>query len=803
MTMSLRTNCHISSTLAALFVATSGGCGSSSVTAPAGNIRFGAVVLPTRAQAGHPTELVAEIESDTDKYNVTLRMSVTRVAADPSSIDPSAPGFEPDAWVWGTVIQKVNAGERVTVRQAFDLPPEIEAGNYATVLELNAVDFTSEDDALQGEEQAQKSDNAVVGPEVLVVNRPELPDVAITGVKLENYGFDLPGPASTFGADDELFDASASIVARTHDVAVAIAVRFELGIPGPSGDLTWYPLDVGAAGADGVYTGPLAEYTLAAEDQVDEDEVTRTVSLLANRPRGFHAGLHAPAATRAALEALTTQTPCLLRLGVDPANAVAESNEEDNASQVPIVFFPEGFSETEGTELRLRRLRQQADAAAPASASALTATAPGTIQPGVRAENVLASKERASRFGNHDFESSYSLDAAFSWTGKIQGAVADGDEVYLKSYEGRPLGVDSGIALFGSTATRLQMVAVGDGRYRLYVGAGTFLSYCADTQRSLGGDGSGYQLHTSDEGSPGDLEPSCSSFRFVDENGGSLESGDAVYLMTTSGTYLHDAGDLGVLPGSAAQAGSARLALVKAEPDAARARNIRFTSVGTAIMKMLGAEYTVLDARSVGNLDLDEPAANVFAARVEAFGASVLSERKVFPMEGGVVVLYDHLHELYSASKTKKKEFLLGGVIPMTVTGKARVELGLRGRVTAGSDRRMTFSLGPYIDLTGTNDATVHLGVASGGITGDLRFLYYDELYDNALVLTDDLTKQYQFGETFDLRTLDGDVYLHGKTAAGCGTLRLHSCHYKKYLLKWHGYRKTFTVPIATVTVHP
>jgi hypothetical protein len=255
------------------------------------------------------------------------------------------------------------------------------------------------------------------------------------------------------------------------------------------------------------------------------------------------------------------------------------------------------------------------------------------------------------------------------------------------------------------------------------------------------------------------------------------------------------------MPGSVAQSGSARLAIRRAEPDARQARNIRFTSVGTAFMKMLGKEFTVLDARSVGNLDLDDATANVFAATVEAFDTSVLSERKMFPMDGGVVVLYDRLHELYSASKTKEKKFLLGGVIPMTVTGTARVELGLRGRVTAGSDRRMTFSLGPYIDLTGTSDATVHLVVASGGVTGDLRFLYYDELYDNALVLTDDLTKQYQFGETFDLRTLDGDVYLHGETAAGCGTLGLHSCHYKKYLLQWDGYKKTFTVPVATVTI--
>jgi hypothetical protein len=794
---------HWSSWLIAVLLVVAA-CGDSGPTPPLGDIRFDAVVLPTQAQSGHPAEVVAEIYSESEKHHVTLRLSITRLAsADPSTVDPSAPGFEPDAWVWGTVIEKVNAGQRLTVRESFDLPPEIEAGNYATVLELNGVDFTAEDDALQGEEEAQKANNTVVGPEVLVVSRPEQPDLAITQLKLDHYGFDRPSPSvATFGADDELFEASASVVARTHDVASAVTVRFELGIPATSGDLTWYPLEIGAAGADGQYSGPLTEYTLAPQDQVDDDGVVRTMALLANRARGFHLGLHAPAAARDALTALSAQTACMLRLRIDPDNAIAEVNEENNGSQVPILFFPDGVSDTEGTDLRLRQLRQEAQTLT--QSSALTASRPSTIQPGVRAENLIASKERASHFGNDDFDASYSIDAAFSWASTGHGSLADGDNVYLTSYEGKPLGVELGIALFGPKASRLRLTAVGDGRYRLYTSSTTFLSYCSDPSEQLNADTAGSQLHTSHDGPFGDLEPSCSSYQIVDENGGALENGDAVSLMTASGTYVHDAGDLGILPGSPTGTGLARLTIKRAGADAGDAggaRNIRFTSGSTVFMKMLGKDFTVLDARSVGNLDLDDANANVFAATVEAFGASLLSERKLFPMDGGTVVLYDHLHELYSASKKKEKEFLLGGVIPMTVTGTARVELGLRGRVTAGADRRMTFSLGPYIDLTGKTDATVHLAVASGGVTGDLRFVYFDELYDNAVVLNDDLTKQYQFGETFDLRTLDGDVYLHGKTAAGCGQFALHSCHFTKYLLQWNGYHKTFTVPIATFTI--
>lgn len=614
-----------------LLVLLASGCGGGSGgQGPAGDIRFTSVTLPTEGRAGHPVELSAVIVSDTDKVNVTVRLSLVRTA-DPSRVDPLAPGFAPDAWVWGTVLDKVSAGQPVALREAFDLPPDLEAGAYATVIELNAVDFTAADDALQGEEPAQRTNNAVVGPELLAVTAPDLPDLEVTAVELDRYGFDLQAPPS-LGADDELFGAGVTLVARTHDVQGPLGVRFELGVPSTSGGLAWYPLDVGTAGAGGEYAGPLLAYQLLPEAQLDAEDVSHTVALLANRPRAFQVGLHAPPAAREALAALADETACQLRVHVDGDGLVLEADESNNEQQLPLAFFPGGFEDGEVGD-----------------------PAAGTIVPGALAPNLLKDWGRKQKFGNDTFASAYAADASFSTTA----------------------------------------------------------------------------------------------------------------------------------------------------PEAKQARDLRFASKATASVTLLGEKFSVLDARTVGNLDLDQADANVFAASVEVFGSSVLSERHPFSMNGHVVVLYDRQEELYSASRTKKKSFLLGGVVPMTVTATARVELGLKGQVTAGPDRRMTVGMGPYLDATGKADATIHLGVASGGVTGKLRFLYLDQIYENALVLTEDLARQYQFGETFHLRTLDGEVYLHAKIAAGCGTLGLHACHYKKTLGDWNGYSKTYTVPIATVPLAP
>lgn len=604
--------------------------GGAAAQGPSGDLRFGAVTLPAEGRAGHPMEISAEILSDTVKYNVTVRLRLVR-SEDPSTFDPGAEEASGE-WAWGTVIDELNAGEPFTVQESFDLPPGLEAGTYAAVLELDGVDFTSEDDALQGEEAADRANNVVVRR--VAVTAPTLPDLEVTLVKLDRYGFDLEAP-ETFGAQEELFGAGVTVVARTHDVALPIAFRFELGIPDGGGGVGWYPLQVGAPGAGGEYAGPLEAFRLPPEVQLDADDVAHLVTLLANRPRSFQVGLHAPPATRAALEALSEDADCTLRVLADHEGLLLELDEANNAPEVPLTFFRSGVVD-----------------------DVLEVPSAGDLTPGARAAHLLRDWRRKQSFGNATFAASYDIGAAFSLTPPDEAAVED-------------------------------------------------------------------------------------------------------------------------------------------------ARNIRFTSVGTASLTLLGGDYDAVDARTIGNLDLDDPAANVFAASVDAFGTRVLSERHPFATEGDVVVLYDRLKELYSASKTKKKKFLLGGVVPMTVTGTARLSLGLRGRVTAGPDRRVTIGIGPYLDATGTTDATVNLGVASGGVTGNVRFLYVDQLYDNAAVLTDALVKQYQFGETFHLRTLDGYVYLHARTPAGCGSVGLSSCRFKKTLLDWDGYSKTYTVPIATADVAP
>lgn len=609
--------------LLALPLAACGG-GSASHQGPTGSLRFGAVTLPSEGEAGRPVALSAEIASDTDQVNVTVSLALVKTD-DPSSVDPRS--FKPWAHVWGTVIERVNAGTPVTVQTSFDVPPDLEAGTYAAVLEVGALAFNAAADALQGEESATQGSDVVVGAAPLRITVPPLPDLEVAAVALDRYGFDLQAPV-IYGADAELFGAGVTVLARTHDVADPVVLGFELGVPGASGGTSWYPLEVGAAGAGGQYAGPLAEYTLQPEAQLDDDDLEHTVALLANRPRSFQVGLHAPEAAQTALAALAGETPCQLRVTVDPAGALAESDETDNAVALPLTFFPQGFHDGGGGP--------------PAAGDAIT--------PGVPAANVVKDWSRKQDFGNDTFAASYLLDAAFS----------------LK------------------------------------------------------------------------------------------------------------------------------------EDDPAAGHDLRFSSKAVASITLLGEDFTAADVRTVGNLDPDVADANVFAASAEAFGRQLLSKRATFAVDGGTVVLYQCDKELYSSSKTKTKTFLLGGMVPMTVTGTASLEVGLDGAATAGPDRRLSLELTPWFDVTGTADASIHLGIASGGVTGDLRFLKVEDQLANAIMLRDDFTRHYQAGDTLTLQTLDGDVYLHARTAVGCKAFAASPCHFKKTLLKWSGYTKTFTIPIAS-----
>jgi hypothetical protein len=619
------------------------GGGGAAVQGPPGDVRLGAVTLPTQGQAGHPVSLTAEVVSDTPKYNVTVRFSLVRTA-DPSSVDPLAPGFKPDVQVWGTVIDELVAGVPTVLVESFDLPPELAATTYAVVLELNAVDFTSEDDALQGEEAAHRANNARVGAAALVVTRPALADIDVTDVALDRDGFDLQDlhPPPSFGAEEELFGAEVTVVARTYSVRDPVAFGFELGIPtvdpaGVASIWSWYPLDVGAAGAGGEYAGPMVNYVLEPEAQLDAEEVSTFVALLANQPRSFQVGLHAPAVTHDALAAHGVAADCQVRAFLVPALLSADHSTANNERLLPIAFAPAGY-----------------DHAAEEGAGPPLLAGSGTLTPGAPAAHGVKTWHRGEKFA---------WKAAFA------------------------------------------------GKY--YVDA----------------------------------------------------------VVSTN------------------------------NPDAQRSRDLRLTTNATASLKLLGVTVNALSIRTVGNLDLDSATGSGFGASVDGFTVRILTVSEPFAAADPAILLYERTQELYSVTKKEQKKYLLAGFIPMTVTGIARLELGLSGTVTAGPDRRMTFAVGPYLNATGSADATVNLVVASGGVTGRVRFLSIDQKFRNAIVLADDLAKEYQFGERFDLKTLDGDVFLHAKTAAGCGFLALSPCYYRHGLFKWRGFEKVSSVPIANYRI--
>lgn len=774
-------------TIAAAALLAAACSGNDAPPAPQADVRFVEVALPAGGSAGHPYAVYAKIVADAPKWNVTVVLALAPLGAgeEPAQVDPAQ--IPPGARVWSAVVERMDPGVPVVLHEVPDLPATLEAGRYAAVLQLEAVDFTASDDALQGEEAEHRANNSHVAPEVVLVQRPDLADVQIVRFAPVRHDFELPPAGAAEGEEAALLAVDVELESKTHAVTSPLELAFELGIPDEGGATQWFPLRVGGADAAGDHTGPLARYALSPTAQLLDDGTPVTATLVPNRERGLHLELFASAEVTAALSALTAPgepTDCELRAHVDAAGAVSEHDEEDNRRAVWVRFFPGGFDDVPVTD------------GAPPPEGGLTATArrPMTPAAGVELDNVLTRQWRDGGSGNGDFAMKYWFATSVTYGTNSAARIVAGDRVVLFDWAGRAV-------QYVAPATKpvpFLLEASGAG-YRMLItsvnpNATGVVTQCLEAGWTNVERYGLVATHVSRATSP-----ACTAFRFIDADGGELESGDHVRWVAPNGNLVSPGKERYVAaPGTPADARSL-FTIRKVGGDTSTASALRLAASGAASVRVFGHDHEPIALTMMAGLDVDAPENNRFLCTVDVFGVTKLDLDPIVATEAsGTITIYSAEQALYSVEKEEKRSFLLAGFIPVEVTASATGTVGLRGAVTAGPDRRLTLGIGPFVSIVGAGNAEVDAVVADAGVHMDLTFLDLTETFRNSLVLTSTGQRRYEFGGELELRSLDGDVYVYADTPVGCGPVGLSGCHPKKTLIEWDGFRRTYPWP-ATV----
>jgi hypothetical protein len=534
-------------------------------------------------------------------------------------------------------------------------------------------------------------------------------------------------------------------------VTSPLELAFELGVPDAGGVTQWLPLQVGGPDAAGGHTGPLARYAFAPTAQVLDDGTPVTATLVPNRERGLHLELYASAAATAALSALAEPTDCELRAHVDAAGAVAEHEEEDNWRSVWVRFFPGGFEHDEPTGGDA----PPAGEPDPSPDGGLTASAPRPMTPasGVDLENVLDRQSRSDGAGNGEFAMGYWFSTALTYATNDPTRIVAGDRIALYDWAGRAVQ----LAMPATSPTAFRLEAAPGGGYRMLI-ANTnprfpgVLTACREA-----GWTSVEPYGLSPTLASRATSPGCTAFRFVDADGGELESGDHVRWLAPNGNLVSPGTARYVAaPGTPADARSL-FTIRRVGGDSSAARGLRLVARGSTSLKVFGHDHTPLGLATTASLDVDVPENNRFLCVVDVFDVTMLDlDPMVATEESGTITIYSADRDLYSREKKETRKFLLAGFIPVEVTASATGTLGLHGEVTAGPDRRLTLGIGPFVDLVGAANAEVNIEVADAGVHMDLRFLKLTEVFENSLVLTSGGEKRYEFGGELRLESLDG-----------------------------------------------
>lgn len=777
--------------LAALLAALLAACSTSSGggSGGTGDVRFLYARLPEALESGHRANASLSVISAADKQNVYLRLDLYRLAEGEttSSLNIDQPVSQTHWHLWAKHIENLPANNPEEINAGFDLPPGVEAGRYAAVFSINAVDWFPGDDALQGEESADLANNVVVLESEITVAKPDRPDLQI--VSFKPTSFLVKAPDSSAGPLDASFMAVATeIICKGMDLTGPFRVRFELGLPGEGGALAYHPLNVSLAGvADEAhppaesYEFPVVAHHLANPGNAPASGDWVDASLVANKAAGrtFHLYL-----TDEALAALPPEGGGeigQLRMRVDPEDAFEEWRDgefDDNTVQTPVYVL--GPPEEEQSREAL--YANSADEPAPQVLPAAALACPSAPIPGIGLDRQLVDEGWAHNYGNDKVSAYFRVDGAISEGALTGGAIPSGALITLTDWQGMPAGVTLGGEL-GATgkATQLKII-LNSTTARLYNGS-QIVNYCTDANPFRARNYYFNPLVALDM--PNTDYSSCSDLKFTDLNGGQLLSGDKIKfsgnLYGTDYYVVANGSELGVSVGATSDA--AAIFTIK-RTDGAANRDLRFTTDNSVLFDLFSKGFIPLRVKASANVNDVSACDNVYSYYVEAFEVAIQNGSGRWPLINGTTVL-DARDYSVSRSAQKSKTFYPGG-IPIEVTLKGTGTLGIRNAVTAGPYKKLAVTTGPYFDMVATATAEVDAVVADAGVGIDLTLLSIDMPYRNTLTVSS-TAKSYDFTGDWILHSLDGDLFVFADTAAGCGTLALHACHWKDYLLSWPG----------------
>lgn len=338
----------------------------------AGNLSFTDVWVEDNVQSGVETKIWFDVTAEEPKFNVYVRLDLLSLPdGNASDLVIDSVAYKADYFVSAIVIDKLERGEKRKVEHSFVVPEEVKDGTYAAVFTINAVDFFPDDNSLQGEVGADRSDNFLVAPATVIVGRPDRPNLRILSQSLAERSFDLKGFGRSEAGDvreSPILSLNLEVESMAQHTVAPVEIAFELEIEGHGTyplrtsvddgqggfslvDRFIYPtvcrtIEMGDPGAQGVREATetdAADYGAVAEAP-QQAEVC--AALFRQSQVGRTYDLYLTQAAYDALSQLDADTAANLTIRVDPDGNIEEwsggPGKTDNVKKLPVTFMSDG-----------------------------------------------------------------------------------------------------------------------------------------------------------------------------------------------------------------------------------------------------------------------------------------------------------------------------------------------------------------------------------------------------------------------------------------------------------------------------
>ncbi|MDM8564110.1 PA14 domain-containing protein [Candidatus Halobeggiatoa sp. HSG11] len=346
----------------------------------AGNLKFTQVWVEDTMQAGMPTKIWFDVETETPKHNTFMKLYLVNLRT--GSIDDlniAGGNFDVAHSLTALTIDKlghVGLGDTVTktqdldtvteisyltddnskahVEHSFIVPAGVENGTYAAVFSIGRFDYNPEDDALQSEDAADKQDNFLAAPASVIVGQPDKPNLRILSAELNSNSFELPRKRPVDGGSQFSSELvlNMEVESMAQDTGLPVNIVFALDIDGQS-----YPLSIAdnSGRRPSLVTKKTYPMSCRAETREGYPAGERCASLFKQDQQGYTYKLYIDGAAYDVLAAKTSDSTVNLVIQLDPTKTVTEweNNTADNVKTMPVMFL--ASQEDVGTTRSTRR----------------------------------------------------------------------------------------------------------------------------------------------------------------------------------------------------------------------------------------------------------------------------------------------------------------------------------------------------------------------------------------------------------------------------------------------------------------